>query len=138
MDDGDLGDGRVSMEKSTEQIVIHHSSLSSSLPTAFNKWIKGTNRSRWTPSRYRSSGSLLEVEITVTLLENKFENSRCIIIASATSVTWNSSKKRTLLRLAILRAISGSGSLRAPIYEIPKIDMIFAYHIFDAADAISC
>ena len=93
--------------------------------TALRRWINGTKRSRWTPSRYKSSGSLrlrrvhqgylLDVEITVTLLEKRFENRRCIIMASATSVTWNSSKNNTLLRLAIFLAISGRGSLRAPI-----------------------
>lgn len=67
----------------------------------------------------------LEVEITVTLWENRLEKRRFIIIASATSVTWNSSKKRTLFRSAMLRAMSGSGSLRAPAIDpIPKIDRI--------------
>ena len=64
-----------------------------------------------------NSSHLLDVEITVTLFENRLENNRCIIIASATSVTWNSSKNKTLLRLAIFRAISGRGSLRAPMNE---------------------
>lgn len=86
--------------------------------------MKGTKRSRCTPSRYRSSGSLrvrsthrayrLEVEITVTLLANRLLKSRCIIIASATSVTWNSSKNSTLFRAAMLRAMSGNGSEREP------------------------
>ena len=63
--------------------------------------------------------------MTVTLLENRLEKRRFIIMASATSVTWNSSKNRTLFRSAMLRAMSGSGSLRAPaINVIPKIDRI--------------
>ena len=59
--------------------------------------MKGTNRSLCTPSLYKSSGSLsvtslqksdrFEVEMTVTLFAKRLLNRRCIIMASATSVT---------------------------------------------------
>ncbi|MOA63394.1 hypothetical protein D3C78_1891050 [compost metagenome] len=58
--------------------------------------IAGRMRSRCRPPGYRSSGLKFEVVTKPTPLSNSATSSRCRIIASVMSATWNSSKQISL------------------------------------------
>ena len=57
-----------------------------------NKSIKGRNKSHCNPFKYKSDGGRLDVEMITAPFSNRPVKSRRRINASATSVTWNSSK----------------------------------------------
>mmetsp|Transcript_13607 Transcript_13607/g.27065 ORF Transcript_13607/g.27065 Transcript_13607/m.27065 type:complete len:222 (-) Transcript_13607:290-955(-) len=72
--------------------------------------MKGRKRSRCRPFRYRSSGGLLLVLTTTQPREYKPVKRRRRIRASATSVTWNSSKHIILPLTAMPSTTRGRGS----------------------------
>ena len=55
--------------------------------------MNGKNRSRCNPCKYKSSGERFDVATTIQSFFHNEVNKRCSNRASATSVTWNSSKQ---------------------------------------------
>ncbi len=72
--------------------------------------MNGRNASRPGWPLNRSSGLVLDVATTTTPRSNSAWNSRPRIIASAMSLTWNSSKHSSAASLAMLSASGGIGS----------------------------
>ena len=72
--------------------------------------MKGRNSARFSPSLYRSRGARLDVATITTPSSNSRVNSRPRIIASAMSVTWNSSKHSSQDSSAIASAARWIGS----------------------------
>ena len=92
--------------------------------------MNGRNSARLSPSLYSSSGARFDVATITTPSSNSRVNSRPRIMASAMSVTWNSSKHSSQVSSAIAAAARWIGSCSArAVLDVLPVDVHALMHV---------